>query len=130
MIKKFIKAFWKVDGMDFTDNPAGSKGTFHLYFGKLLIGILTYDGNTWNFRYSDDYKKVSDIIPIIDFSDLDKEYSNRELWPFFAARIPTINQPYHFKKIKKAKIKEDDSVELLKLFGKAAINNPYLLTPA
>jgi HipA-like protein len=130
MIKKFIKAFWKVDGMDFTDNPTGSKGTFHLYFGKLLIGILMYDGNTWTFRYSDEYKKVSDIIPIIDFSDLDKEYSSRELWPFFAARIPTINQPYHFKKIKKANIREDDSVELLKLFGKATINNPYLLTPA
>lgn len=130
MIKKFIKAFWKVDGMDFTDNPTGSKGSFQLYFGKLLIGTLMYDGNTWTFRYSDEYKKVSDIIPIIDFSDLDKEYSSRELWPFFAARIPTINQPYHFKKIKKANIREDDSVELLKLFGKATINNPYLLTPA
>ena len=127
---KLLKSLWKVDGMDFTDNPTGSKGTFHLYFGKLLIGILMYDGNTWTFRYSDEYKKVSDIIPIIDFSDLDKEYSSRELWPFFATRIPTINQPYHFKKIKKANIREDDSVELLKLFGKATINNPYLLTPA
>jgi hypothetical protein len=130
MIKKFIKAFWKVDGMEFTDNPSGSKAEFHLFYGKLLIGILMYDGVNWNFKYSDMFKEVSRIIPVIDFPDFNKEYISKELWPFFATRIPTLNQPYQLKKIKKANIREDDSVELLKLFDKDAITNPFRLTPA
>jgi len=130
MIKKLIKAFWKVDGMEFADNPSGSKGEFHLFYGKLLIGILLYDGENWNFKYSDVFREESRIIPVIDFPDFNKEYISKELWPFFAARIPTLNQPYQLKKIKKANIREDDSVELLKLFGKDAITNPFRLTPA
>lgn len=130
MIKKLIKSFWKVDGMEFYDNPSGSKGVFHLYNGKLLIGTLIYDGENWSFKYSDEFKEESHIIPVIDFPDRDKEYTSKDLWPFFATRIPTLNQPYHFKKIKKANIQEDDSVELLKLFGKETITNPFTLTPA
>ncbi len=130
MIKKLIRSFWKVDGMEFSDNPSGSKGEFVLYYGKLLIGILIYDGEAWHFKYSDECRKVTKTIPIIDFPDFNKGYTSKDLWPFFAARIPTLNQPYHFKKIKKAKIKDDDSVELLKLFGRDTITNPYKLTPA
>ena len=130
MIKKLIKALWKVDGMEFTDNPSGSKGEFHLLYGKLLIGTLTYDGENWNFKYSDIYKETLRIIPVIDFPDFNKEYISKELWPFFATRIPSLNQPYHLKKIRKANIREDDSVELLKLFGKDTITNPFSLIPA
>lgn len=130
MIRKLIRSLWKVDGMEFSDNPTGSKGEFHLFYGKFLIGILIYDGEYWHFKYSDDFRKVAKSIPVIDFPDLNKEYTSKDLWPFFAARIPTLNQPYHFKKIEKAKIKEDDSVELLKLFGRDTITNPYKLTPA
>lgn len=130
MIKKIIKAFWKVDGMEYADNPSGSKGEFHLVYGKLLIGTLIYNGENWNFKYSDIFKEESRIIPVIDFPDLNKEYISKELWPFFATRIPTLNQPYHLKKIRKANISTNDSVELLKLFGKETINNPFQLTPA
>jgi hypothetical protein len=52
MIKKLIKYLWKVDGMDFSDNPSGSKGAFHLFYGKLLIGTLIYNGDNWCFKYS------------------------------------------------------------------------------
>lgn len=130
MIKKFIRSFWKVDGMEFSDNPSGSKGEFALFYGKLLIGILIYDGENWHFKYSDEYRENSKTIPVIDFPDLNKEYTSKDLWPFFATRIPTLNQPYQFKKIRKANIKEDDSVELLKLFGRDTITNPFKLTPA
>lgn len=130
MIRRLINHLWKVDGMEFTDNPSGSKGVFHLFYGKLLIGTLIYDGENWRFKYSDEFKEVSRIIPVIDFPDFNKEYTSKDLWPFFATRIPTLNQPYHLKKIKKANIRDDDSVELLKLFGKETITNPFLLTPA
>lgn len=130
MIKKMLKSFWKVDGMEFSDSPSGSKGVFHLYYEKLLIGTLIYDGENWSFKYSDNYKKESRIIPVIDFPDMQKEYVSRNLWPFFATRIPALNQPYHIKKIKKANISEDDSVELLKIFGRETITNPFRLLPA
>lgn len=130
MIKKIIKSFLKVDGMEFSDNPSGSKGVFHLYNGTLLIGTLIYDGENWKFNYSDDFKAVARIIPVIVFPDFNKEYISKDLWPFFATRIPSLNQPYHYKKIKKANIQEDDSVELLKLFGKDTITNPFKLIPA
>lgn len=130
MIKNLIKALWKVDGMEFSDSPSGSKGIFHLLYGKTIIGILEYDGKNWRFKYTDEFREQRPVVPIIDFPDLNKPYLSKELWPFFAVRIPTINQPYQLKKIKKANIKPDDSVELLKIFGKETITNPFTLLPA
>ena len=127
MIGKLKKILWKVDGMEFIDNPAGSKGVFQLKYGKQLIGILSYNNNQWTFKYSDEFKNNQDLNPIIDFPDTDKVYTNEQLWPFFASRIPSINQPFQFKKIQKANIKHNDSVGLLKLFGNETITNPFRL---
>ena len=115
--------------MEFTDNPAGSKGAFHLKFGKQIIGILSYENNQWTFKYSDEFRKNRVINLIIDFPDPDKVYTNEQLWPFFATRIPSLNQSFQFKKIDKANIKQDDSVGLLRLFGNETITNPYRLLP-
>ena len=127
MIEKLKKILWKVDGMEFTDNPAGSRGAFQLKFGRQLIGILSYENNQWTFIYSDEFRKNQIINPIIDFPDPDKVYTNEQLWPFFASRIPSLNQSFQFKKIDKAKIKQDDSVGLLRLFGNETITNPFRL---
>ena len=127
MIEKLKKILWKVDGMEFTDNPAGSKGAFQLKYGKQLIGILSYENNQWTFKYSDEFRSNQVINPIIDFPDPDKMYTNEQLWPFFASRIPSLNQSFQFKKIDKAKIKQDDSVGLLRLFGNETITNPFRL---
>ena len=127
MIEKMKKILWKVDGMGFTDNPAGSKGAFQLKYGKQLIGLLSYDSNHWTFKYSDEFRTNKLINPIIDFPDPDKVYTNQQLWPFFASRIPSLNQAFQFKKIENAKIKQDDSVGLLRLFGNETITNPFRL---
>ena len=127
MIEKVKKILWKVDGMEFTDNPAGSKGAFQLKYGKQLIGILSYENNQWTFKYSDEFRSNQVINPIIDFPDPGRIYTNERLWPFFASRIPTLNQSFQFKKIDKAKIKQDDSVGLLRLFGNETITNPFRL---
>jgi len=127
MIEKMKKILWKVDGMDFTDNPAGSKGAFQLKYGKQLIGILSYENNQWTFKYSDEFRANQVINPIIDFPDPDRIYTNEQLWPFFASRIPSLNQSFQFKKIDKAKIRQDDSVGLLRLFGNETITNPFRL---
>lgn len=127
MIEKLKKVLWKVDGMEFTDNPADSKGAFQLKYGKQLIGILSYENNQWTFKYSDEFKTGMELNPIIDFPDIEKIYTNEQLWPFFASRIPSLNQPFQLKKIHKAKIKQDDSVGLLRLFGNETITNPFRL---
>ncbi|HYX07376.1 MAG TPA: HipA N-terminal domain-containing protein [Bacteroidales bacterium] len=128
MIEKIKKILWKIEGMDFIDNPADSKGEFHLKYETLLVGSLTYDGKKWTFKYSEDYKE-SNLQAIIDFPKLNKEYESNQLWPFFASRIPALNQPFQFKKIEKAKIDKNDSVALLKLFGNKTITNPFKLLP-
>jgi HipA-like protein len=127
MIEKLKKILWKVDGMEFIDNPADSKGAFQLKYRKQLIGILSYENNQWTFKYSDEFRKNQVINPIIDFPDPEKVYTNEQLWPFFASRIPSLNQSFQFKKIDKANIKRDDSVGLLRLFGNETITNPFRL---
>jgi HipA-like protein len=128
MIKKIINKLWKVEGMEFTDAPSESKGLFHLKYGDLLIGILTYEANVWTFEYSDEFRNQSNINPIIDFPDVSKVYKNNDLWPFFASRIPSINQEFQLKKIRKANIDSNNAVELLKLFGSETITNPFKLS--
>jgi HipA-like protein len=126
MIEKIKNILWKVDGMDFSDNPSGSKGEFHLKYRNILIGILSYDNNTWTFKYSDEFKEHN-IKPIMDFPDPEKVYQSNQLWPFFASRIPSLNQSFQFKKIAKAQVNKDDSVALLRLFGNETITNPFQL---
>jgi len=128
MIDILKKILWKVEGMDYNDNPSGSKGSFGLYYGKLLIGILSYENGQWTFKYSDEFRNSSILMPIIDFPDKNKVYVNANLWPFFAARIPTLNQPFQKRKMEKANVRQDDAVGLLRLFGSETITNPYRLS--
>jgi HipA-like protein len=126
MITKIINRIWKSEGMDYTNPVSSVYAEFRLSYGKNLLGILTFDKGIWIFKYSNEFIK-SNLQPIIDFPDINKTYESLELWPFFAVRIPTLNQSYHFQKIKSAKIDKDDSVELLKLFGNETITNPFRL---
>ncbi len=122
-----IKKLWKVVGMDFKDNPTNVEGSFILNYGSRTVGTLTYSKGEWVFKYSEDFRKEQFTNVITDFPDLNKEYKNSELWPFFASRIPTLNQPFQLKKIKKHSVDKTDPVGLLKIFGNETINNPYRL---
>lgn len=126
MIKKFLN-MWKVEGMDFNNKSTSQQGTFRLLYGKQQVGELSYSDGKWSFHYTDEYKNNSSLTPIVDFPDKVKEYTSDELWPFFATRIPSINQPYQFKKLQKSQIDRTDTIGLLKVFGNETINNPYRL---
>ncbi len=81
-------------------------------------------------RYRSYYIKdkfISDILPLIDFPVVKKIYEFDELPPFFATRIPNINQPFHLKKLAKYKGDKNDIVSLLEIFGQKSINNPFEL---
>ena len=105
-----------------------NEGVFILSFKEKIIGVLEFKDDKWTFKYSEEYKRNQFILPLIDFPDIEKEYEFDELMPFFATRIPNLNQPFHFKKIEKYKKEgELDIVKLLEIFGQKSINNPFEL---
>jgi len=127
MINALKKYFWKVEGMEYSDIPSSNTAKFNLIYDAKVIGILTYENSQWTFEYSKEYQQNPVIKPILDFPDMNKTYKQKELWPFFATRIPTLNQPFHLKKINKANIADNNTASLLKLFGNKTITNPFLL---
>lgn len=127
MIEKIKRLIWKVEGMDYNDSSAMENASFHLIYGKAIIGTLTYKQAQWTFEYDKIFEENSEAAPIMDFPDMKKTYTSKKLWPFFASRIPAINQPYQIRKITKANIDKKDPVALLRLFGKDTITNPFKL---
>ncbi len=108
-------------------NSETENGKFQLLFEDSLIGTLEYLDGKWIFKYSDEFKKSQFVLPLIDFPDIEKVYEFDELMPFFATRIPNLNQPYHEQKLEKLEGDKTSLVSLLKIFGKKSINNPFEL---
>ncbi len=120
---KFGRLFWSESRHDMildTDNSA----MFNVNFGKLLVGTR-YDSDVMgSFSYINDFKVQNRILPLTNFPQKDKEYSSRELWPFFTSRIPSNSQ----LQLDKEKPKED-IISLLRRFGRRTIANPYEIHP-
>lgn len=100
---------------------------FELIFENKKIGILKFANGKWTFEYSDFFKENQFILPLIDFPDIEKKYEFDELAPFFASRIPSLNQPFHEMKLEKNEVNKRDLASLLKIFGEKSINNPFEL---
>lgn len=121
--KILARLFWSESQNDMvlaTEDDA----TFNVNLGKLLVGTLLYSAGVWYFSYSNEFKLQNRILPLANFPSKDKEYSTRDLWPFFASRIPSNAQ----LQIDKDKPKED-VVTLLRRFGRRTVANPYELFP-
>lgn len=121
--KILARLFWSESQNDMvlaTEDDA----TFNVNLGKLLVGTLLYSAGVWYFSYSNEFKLQNRILPLANFPSKDKEYSTRDLWPFFASRIPSNAQ----LQIEKDKPKED-VVTLLRRFGRRTVANPYELFP-
>ena len=101
--------------------------TFTLLYNTLAVGELKYDGKNWEFTYTKMFQTQNLIDPIPSFPETSKFYVSAELWPFFQARIPSLKQPKIQAIIKKEKVKANDIIGLLKLFGTRSINNPFVL---
>jgi len=131
-MKKIIKNIftkltpWSVDE-DFLQENFNSKkdAKFFLSYKGKNIGILEHKNNKWIFQYSEELKNNQFISPLMDFPIIDKIYQFDELPPFFAARIPNLNQPFHQKKLSKHGGDKNDIVSLLEIFGQKSINNPF-----
>jgi HipA-like protein len=128
-IKNIFKKLtpWSVDKEFVPIGDNTENGKFELLFENKVIGTLEYFESKWTFKYSDEYKKNKYILPLVNFPDIDKVYKFEELVPFFATRIPNLNQPFHQKKIEKHNGDKNNLVSLLKIFGEKSINNPFEL---
>lgn len=127
-IKHFARATKRWLGLDKSIHaPADVRAEFVLKYGALVIGTLSVSGGVWRFEYSDDFKQASELRPIVEFPDLNKVYESRELWQFFAMRIPSAQQEEVEYILEHEDIEEDDAVRMLQRFGKRTIANPFEL---
>jgi len=125
VIKKLKKYLWKTEGFDELSTPEDIYVQFSLYYKNLLIGTLTLDNGEWIFEYSEEFKRQRKLPPLANFPSSDKIYQSKELWPFFASRIPSLNQ----LSSKQEKVEKNEA-DLLKKYGQRTITNPYILNAA
>jgi hypothetical protein len=99
---------------------------FELSLDRLPVGNLRLENGEWVFSYSPEFRAQSEIKPIVGFPALDREYRAAELWPFFALRIPSPEQPEVRHYIRREK--DVNQVKLLERFGHRSVANPFSLT--
>lgn len=121
--KVIARLFWS-ESQDDVVLAADDFATFNINLGKLHVGTLLYSDEMWHFSYSDEFKIQNRVLPLANFPSKEKEYSARELWPFFASRIPS-NAQLQIEKDKP----QDNIVTLLQKFGRRTVSNPYELQP-
>ena len=130
LVDKLRKLLSREQGHDSLITPHSEKVLFLLQYNGLPIGQLSISDGEWTFVYTDAFKEQNEIKALIDFPILDKEYNSKKLWPFFSIRIPSLAQPTVQKIIKDENIDKDNTVNLLKHFGKWTIANPFELAVA
>lgn len=128
-LKRALLRF-KPEGNEEIQTPKDEVATFLLHYEDLDIGTLRLAEGWWEFSYSDAFKRQQTVQPLVDFPDLQKTYRAEELWPFFLARIPSINQPKIREIIENAGIDAHNEVQLLRYFGQRTISNPFVLVEA
>lgn len=116
------KLFWSENQNKFvvsTNVPV----SFNVKLGRLLVGTLEYDNQMWHFKYSEDFKNQKRIVTLVNFPYKEKTYESKELWPFFASRIPSNAQ------LQAGKAKQN-IVDMLQQYGRRTVANPYKIERA
>jgi HipA-like protein len=91
----------------------------------LDVGILRREDDAWLFRYTEEYRSRRDELrPLEGFDDLDREYRSKDLFPFFAVRIPPADRPDVKRVLEKRQVDNPDIVDLLRIFGRRAGSSP------
>jgi len=120
MIEK-IKMLWHDSDETNMNAIVGSGGRFDLKIEGFLVGTLEYHNSEWSFQYSDWFKQQDMYSPLANFPNVHTRYTSKQLWPFFASRLPGSNQ---------LKAQNEDTQDILSLLRKYAthvISNPYVL---
>ncbi|MEL6446198.1 MAG: HipA N-terminal domain-containing protein [Bacteroidota bacterium] len=130
-MRNLLKKLLRQDGHEHVLTPRDESARFDLLYGSLPVGTLWLeDGGEWRYAYADAFRQQTEVKPLVDFPHLDKQYVSDELWPFFAVRIPSLEQPAVQREIAERDLDEHNQVALLRAFGTTSISNPFVLKPA
>ena len=61
MMENIVKVFWHDSDETNLKATEGKSGKFDLKLGSLLVGTLLYNGNIWQFSYSEEFKNANCI---------------------------------------------------------------------
>jgi HipA-like protein len=103
---------------------------FRLSLGVLHVGTLHREGDGWVFNYSASFARQRMVAPIVNFPVVGREYRSKELWPFFALRIPSVTQANVQAFLRRQGRTEADAADLMQEFGRRSIANPFVLETA
>jgi HipA-like protein len=92
-----------------------------------LIGVLSQEEGSFVFRYDPSFVASTEAEPILAFPDLQTEYRSRELWPFFAVRIPPADRKDVREALARMHLRPDQTLEVLGTLAKRSISNAYRL---
>ncbi|MCA1763827.1 MAG: HipA N-terminal domain-containing protein [Flavobacteriales bacterium] len=126
MLKKIKKILLPTDQQEYR---VDKKMTHHfvLKLGSLDVGYLSYSNGKWSFEYTQAFKDAAGVKTLANFPDIEKRYTSDTLWPFFAARIPSLSRKRVLKRANEKGIDKQDIGSLLKLFGVKTLTNPFTL---
>ena len=94
---------------------------YKLMLDNMLVGVLYKENGFWVYEYSETFKRQDKDRPIANFSNKEKKYVSKELFPFFTTRIPGKGQ---------LKLKKEDKCDvdmLLRKYGEHTPTNPFVL---
>lgn len=121
-LKKIFRLFWSENFREENIFSNESEARFDIKLDHLLIGTLIYNREKWSFSYSEEFKLQNQISPLTNFPVKERLYESKDLWPFFALRIPSNAQLQLGRNQQK-----DDIIKLLSKYGRRTITNPYEL---
>lgn len=64
------------------------------------VGLLSFDGEHYEFHYIDNARRVPDFSPFVSFPDLDRSYGSTRLFPLFRQRVMDYRRPDYMRFVK------------------------------
>jgi HipA-like protein len=92
---------------------------------RMLVGSLTFEDGEYVFRYSDGFKRQTDVPPIGAFPDPNEEYRSPDLFPFFDVRLPPIDRADVRRVVLERHIDPEDKFHLLGELARRTVTSPY-----
>jgi hypothetical protein len=127
MFDKFMRMFRGVASGQGDADDRSTEAVFVLCMGELPMLLLSHEGGGWTLRYTDQFKQQNRVAPLVPFPDVNKVYASKEIWPFFAVRIPSIARPEIERTVRAEKLDYSDVAAMLSRFGKRSIADPFEL---
>jgi hypothetical protein len=102
--------------------------TLHLFYQGAQVAELKKvkmgEQEMYAFRYLPAFRAAR-LAPLPGLPNIDEEYWSKELWGFFAERIPDIHRPEIEALIKARRINRYDEFQMLVELGGHSVTDPF-----